>query len=343
MLSRILKPDRIEFHYLKTGKRYDMSGDYALPFETILPDHRGLIIPIYSQGRTLGEFLLWQKRSGDPYTKEDRALLRTFANQATVALEKAELYEQLKQHSDNLEDKVQERTRHLEELRTSQREFIDDISHALQTPLTVLTSTIEIVTKNISADQHRHVSMATRSIEELSRLTSNLLALARIESLPGSDAPMSFNLSESIERIVEYVHVICVNNEIQFSANIAPEIYLDGNKRQIEEAITNILSNAVRYTAGCPVRNIHIQLVRNNDSVEISIKDTGIGIGEERLPHIFERFYRAQDAQGSGIGLAITKRIVERHGGRIETESILGNGTIMTIHLPILSADEISA
>lgn len=330
-LNHILKPERIEFQYAQNAKRYDMSGDEALPFESLLPGEDGLIIPVCTDRQLIGELFLWPKRSGDLYGKEDQALLRTFASHATIALQKAELYEQLKQYSDQLEDRVRDRTRHLEDLRTSQREFMDDVSHALQTPLTVLTSTMELLMKEFPPEQNRHFLTASHSMDELTRLIRNLLALARVEALPDTDESARFNVSEVMEHLVEYVGVICTNAGITLHADIAPEIYLDANQAQIEEAVTNLLSNAVRYSSDSPIRNIYVRLMQNGPEVEISIQDTGIGIHADRVPHIFERFYRAQDALGSGIGLAITKKIIERHGGSIAVQSELGTGTIMTV------------
>ncbi|MDB5237246.1 MAG: sensor histidine kinase [Parcubacteria group bacterium] len=334
-LTKVLKSERIEFLYLKTGNRYDHTGRIALPFEPLLPQEDGLIIAICSENGPIGELLLWAKRSGDPYTKEDKALLRTFASQASIALEKAELYEQLKEHSETLEGKVQDRTQHLESLRASQREFMDDISHALQTPLTVLTSAMEVVGKDLPPEQNHHIRLAERSVGELSRLVQNLLVLARIDAMPDERAGTSFDLASLTERLIEYVGVICANKGIILTSAIEPGLSVIGNKMQIEEALTNILANSVRYTAGCLHPSIHVELARSTSGfVCLSVKDTGVGISEEKLPHIFERFYRAQDTQGSGIGLAITKRIVERHNGRIEVASAPGNGTTMIVYLP---------
>lgn len=333
-LSRILKPERIEFAYAKTNTRYGCNGAYVAVAGAVLPGEDGLVIPVCSGEKILGQFLLWPKRSGDPYTAEDRSLLRTFASQSTVALEKAELYEQLKEYSVDLERKVLDRTQHLEDLRTSQRGFMDDISHALQTPLTVLISTMELVTEDMPAEKNRYLRLATRSMDELSRLIRNLLALARIEALPEEVTSVRFDLSAVLGNLVEYVGVICTERGITLTSDIPSGLHMQANQAHIEEALTNLLSNSVRYTAACPVRNIHVSLASVGSSVEIMVKDTGIGISEDRLPHIFERFYRAQDKQGSGLGLAITKQIVERHNGTIFASSSFGNGTTMLLRFP---------
>lgn len=328
-LSHILKPERVEFAHSKTSERYGAYGERVTSGDYPSVKEDGLVISITTENHAIGEFLLWPKRSGDPYTKEDKMLLRTFAIQAAVALEKAELYEQLKEYSEHLEEKVQDRTKHLEDLRASQREFMDDISHALQTPLTVLSSTID------GLAQSRHTKLARQSINKLSRLIQNLLTLAWIEALPETETAVPFNLSNIVENLAEYVGVVSASKDIKLQTNITKDIWLTGNQTQFEEAITNILSNAVRYTAGCSVRNITTSLVRTGEDISLSITDSGIGIEARLLPHIFERFYRAQNTKGSGIGLAITKRILERHGATISVASKLGYGTTFTVTFPL--------
>lgn len=329
ILARVLKPERIAFIHIPSGTRYGTEGAIRVS-DSDLPSEDGMIMPIYADTRCIGQILLWPKRSGDPYTSEDTALLRTFAHQASTALEKAALYDQLQQHAFVLEDRVLERTKHLEDLRAGQRDFMDEISHALQTPLTVLTSAIE----GIPDTGFKYRELASQSIEELTRLIRNLLALARVDALPEESAAVEFDLSEMLTRLVEYVSVVCEQSGIQVTAEITPGISILGNQEQIEEAVTNILSNAVRYTKDSDIRQITVQLGTTNDSVLLSIEDTGTGIDPVRLPFIFERFYRAQDREGSGLGLAITKRIVERHGGSITVTSTLGTGTLFELSLP---------
>jgi signal transduction histidine kinase len=339
-LSTILKSERIIFVRKTTGSQYGTDGILSGIQESFPAD--GYVVPVHAGGRLLGEFLLWPKRSGDPYTTEDRALLRTFASQAGVALEKATLYERLRQHSHSLEDTVRKRTAHLEVLRAEQRELMDDISHALQTPLTVLKSAVEKSTDDVEAVRVRYQELSLRSIDELSRMIRGLLSLARVDSVPFESAHTPFDMSGVIVRLVEYVQIVCESKDIVFVTDIAPRIPMHGSQAQIEEAVTNILSNAVRYTEKAPVRRITLRLCKHAEWITITIEDTGEGIAVEKLPHVFERFYRAQSEQGSGLGLAITKRIVERHQGRIEIESVLGKGAVVTIRFPLAGVSTVA-
>ena len=123
-------------------------------------------------------------------------------------------------------------------------------------------------------------------------------------------------------------------------SDIKPDITIVGNKRQIEEAITNIVGNAVKYIGDEKDKKILISLTKTDDAVELKIKDTGIGIANKDLPHIFERFYRVQDerhenVKGTGLGLAISKRIIEKYNGTIEAESEVGKGTTIRVAFKI--------
>ncbi|MBU0750440.1 ATP-binding protein, partial [Patescibacteria group bacterium] len=271
-------------------------------------------IPIYLNGKVFGTFLLGPKRSGDAYTAEDRILLRTFGAQAPVAFQKALLFERQKRHSQELEETVASRTRHLEELHLVQRQFVDDVSHALQTPLTILKSALETTRKgSIQID---------RSVDDMSRLIRDLLALARLDAPTTPSDTVTCDLQSLLEGIAQYVHVLCRAHDITLTHTLQTKVSISGDSKQLEEAITNILSNAVRYTNKSEEKRIHISLLTNDVSIIIRISDTGPGIDQERLPHIFTRLYRAQEHEGSGLGLAITKRIVERHNGTLSAESV---------------------
>jgi len=284
-------------------------------------------VPIYSNGRLFGSFLLGPKRSGDAYTTEDQILLRTFGAQAPVAFQKALLFERQKRHSQELEETVAARTKHLEELHRVQRQFVDDVSHALQTPLTILKSALETTKEgNPQID---------RSVDDMSRLIRDLLALARLDAPTEQSDAVACNLQTILQDIAQYVDVLCRANTITLTHELKSSVSIPGNPKELEEAITNILSNAVRYAHKSEEKRIHIALFTTNSSIVIRISDTGPGIDSERLPHIFTRLYRAQEHEGSGLGLAITKSIIERHNGTLSAESVPGRGTTIQISFPI--------
>lgn len=321
---------------------FESSRDGNVFKEEAVPgaETHALCVPVRLDTEAMGMLHLGAKRSDDPYSTDDVKLLRTFASQAAVAIKKADLYQELKEYSIGLEQKVHERTAHLEELQKSQRRMIDDVSHELQNPLAVIKTTAELLLRNGSGDLKNHFSVIEHSVDNLSRLVANLLRLARMETEEAPTAHTRFDLSRLTQEISEYTEVTSKEHGIELATAIEPDICITGRKELIEELVTNLLSNAVKYTRESPVRQICIELTSSHGFAELAVRDTGIGIAPEDLPHIFERFYRARaagnKAKGTGLGLAISRKIATQHGGELRAESAgIGKGSAFILALPI--------
>ena len=293
-----------------------------------------LSIPILLENKQLAFMTLEQKISGDQYTNEDLNLLKTFANQAAVALQKAIFFEQIKTHSEDLEKKVEERTTQIKILQQDQKQMMIDIAHGLQSPLTIIMGHLNFLKKELP--YNKDIEIFEYSIDEVSKLIYDLLKLAALEGSIENYSYKPFNLSDALNGLLEYFDVVAQSNDIKLNYDIKPDITIAGDRRQIEESITNIVSNAMKYINNENDKEISISLTKIDDTVELKIKDTGIGIAAKDLPHIFERFYRVQDEihkniKGAGLGLAISKRIIEKFNGTIEAESEVNKGTTFTI------------
>ncbi len=337
-LQDILKPTFIEFAHASTGKVFDLENHTSARRAPRGMSNNGLQISIVSRKRSVGTFTFGPKRSGDPYTSEDHMLLRTFASQASVAFEKAELYQELQTYSESLEQKVGERTQRILKLQEQQRQLFDDISHALQTPLTVLKSALESMNREKIVSEKRAVECMEHSLDDLSARIRNLLQLARIDAVPMDEQKECVDIGLLVAAVIEYVEVICREKDITVRVTLEPGLIIFGNKKQIEELITNLLSNAVRYTGSCLIREISVAVRARKKDVEFALTDTGIGIAKDRLPYIFDRFYRAGDTDsasgGYGLGLAISKSIAERNAGTISVSSTYGKGTRFIVRFP---------
>ncbi|CAN5741717.1 hypothetical protein BH11PAT2_BH11PAT2_00700 [soil metagenome] len=339
-LDRVLHPKYLYFIYAQTEECFDCTGRISAENHPRL-DQDGsqqYVLPIESGDHPLGEFILGPKRSGDTYSSEDHTLLRTFASQATVAIQKAELYQELLEHNDTLEQKVEDRTRHLQDMQVEQQVFFDDISHALQTPLTVLKSGVDLLTSGRATPDTKVYKSMEYSIDNLSQLIRNILDLSRIGTQALNVTSEIFNLSVCLSQILEYVGTVVHEQDISLSKDIEPSLCIRGNQKQIEEVITNLLSNAVRYTEGCFIRSIQVTLAAREDEIVLIVKDSGVGIAPTELKNLFGRFYRAETSRdhtkGYGLGLAIVKRIVTSHNGSVTVESELGIGTSFTVRFP---------
>jgi signal transduction histidine kinase len=137
-------------------------------------------------------------------------------------------------------------------------------------------------------------------------------------------------------KILDYVRVIADTEGTAVKAALEKDCLVYGNQQQLEEAVLNILSNAIKYSSGCSLRRVEFRLQKQRGGSEITIRDWGVGMTKEQSQHIFNRSYRAPSnpQEGYGLGLAITKRIVEQHNGRISVQSSVGKGTSIKVFIP---------
>src|SRR3990167_11059541 len=297
-----------------------------------------LIAPIFLSQRPIGAIVLGPKLSGDPYRDEDAALLNTLSNQLAVGLEKARLFGKLKKYSGTLEERVHERTVELERLQEEQRQMMVDISHRLQTPLTIMKSEVGLMKKRKPSEQ---MDAFERSIDGISKFIYDLLNLARLGAKKRDFRNEKLDLSILLKDLVEYFGVMAASKNIQLSSRIDPEVAVFGNKDQLEELMTNLTSNAFKYLDARRNKEVLVTLSKSGDRLVLEIADNGRGIAPEDLDKIFERFYRGRGTDenivdGTGLGLAIAKRITENHNGKISIQSSPGTGTKVAVELPSL-------
>lgn len=292
-------------------------------------------ISITLENKPIGAIILGKKLSGDPYTDEDIKLLQTFAYQAGVALKKSELYEIMKNYSCKLEETVMKRTAKIEEMHGKQKQIMMDISHGLQTPLTIIKGELGLLKKqNINAENFASLE---KSIDRISKFIYDLLRLARLEMFEGDFKKEPVDISRMLKDLMDEFNIMAKEKNITITGDISSGIIVLGDKSKLEELAANLVSNAIKYISN--ERKIFVKLRKIGNTVKLDVKDTGIGIKEKDISNIFNRFYRVRennhlDAKGTGLGLAICKKIAEKHGGAIGAESELGKGTIFTVVLP---------
>lgn len=230
-------------------------------------------------------------------------------------------------------------------LENSRREFVANVSHELRTPLTTVKSYAETLL-DIMSDEELDKDMLSSFLEtinsetdRMTRLVKDLLLLSRLDYGVVDMYRDYFSVSELIEDTVRRLRRYAdeKNQKLIYDPTNALPSYF-GNSDRIEQVLTNIITNAIKYTPDGG--SVFISTVYINNSIVIKVKDTGIGIPEENLKHIFERFYRVDKARsrqmgGTGLGLAIAKEIVESHGGSITISSVPDYGTDVMITLPI--------
>jgi heavy metal sensor kinase len=221
------------------------------------------------------------------------------------------------------------------------KQFSTDVSHELRTPITAIRGQLEVALFTAkTTDQYREAMFnALQDIDRLSQIVRALLLLSQAESGQLVLQKSKLNLAEVVEDLVDQFQIPAEAAGVRLSADIPSQCLAQVDRVQIERMITNLLSNALKFTPeGGKVR---MAVKSESDQVEIVVEDTGRGIATEHLPHIFDRFYRVPGSgtapapeQGLGLGLSFVAWIVKAHGGRIEVDSTPGKGTRFTIRLP---------
>lgn len=229
----------------------------------------------------------------------------------------------------------------------AQQRFTADASHELCTPLTVLKGETEVALLERRTPEEYEALLRSNleEIERLSRLASNLLLLARADAGERQVARDLVVINDVLNDVRVRLEQVAKERGVELRIEAPELVVVEGDRVALEQVIFNLIGNALRYTPRGGT--VEIKLCCGSEgTVRLEVADTGIGIPPEALPHIFERFYRADNARacqpgGSGLGLAICKTVAEAHGGRIEVESAVGHGSRFTLVLPaITSADE---
>lgn len=298
-----------------------------------------LVVPVFSKNNLNGILILGKKLSGDAFMKKDIEMLNIFSQQAGTAFENAKLYEEVKEYSENLEKKVKERTRKLKQLHNYQLKFLTDLSHELQTPMSVLKGNLGLLHEKIGSNKtnNKILEAMDRSSDRVSKIINDLLFLVREDFKNKKFVKKPVNLTKLLQEIYEDFQILAWNRNIYFYFQKYGEMIALGDEEKLRELFINLISNALKYTS--VGGKIEIRLSEKNNYAEVVVSDTGCGILQKDLPHIFERFYQVSKGQskseGVGLGLAICKQIIESHDGKINVKTKMGEGSEFIVLLPI--------
>jgi heavy metal sensor kinase len=220
-----------------------------------------------------------------------------------------------------------------------ERRFTADASHELRTPLTVIKGRIDVtVSRPRTVQEYTHtLHEVGREADRLIRLANDLLFLTRLGQRTLSMQPQPVNLSDLLSAIVDQVRPLAEAKALELIEEVAPGLRLSGDPDYLIRLFLNILDNAIKYTpAGGTVT---VCAVAEGTTVCVTVRDTGPGIPPQHLPHLFERFYRVEadrsrETGGTGLGLAVAAEIARGHGGTLEVQSTVGQGTTCLLRLP---------
>jgi heavy metal sensor kinase len=221
----------------------------------------------------------------------------------------------------------------------SQRQFLEDLAHELKTPLAAMKGEIEVTSKRVRSPGE-YVSALSSNLEEVNRIiriVDDLLVLARLEHALSAPDLKTVDLAAVAGSAARDLQGLADAKGLELRVSASGPVLVKGNEDALKRLAVNMVDNAIKFTPA-PGR-IAVSVAAGPEGAVMMFEDTGVGILEEELPGIFDRFSRgsrSRDSAGHGLGLSIVKSIVENHGGRIEVRSAVGRGTTFTIVLPLL-------
>ncbi len=222
----------------------------------------------------------------------------------------------------------------------AQKRFTADASHELRTPLAIMKIENEVLLQNPKAQTADYRKTVTSTLEEVNRMSAiveNLLALSRGDQSPGNLQKSIVDFKHVVLGVIHKMQLLAKKNGLTLSVGTMESGSIFGIAYSLEHLTSNLIQNAIQYTpAG---GTIEVTVLQKASMMELAVKDTGIGIASEDLPHVFDRFYKADSARthhagGAGLGLSIVKAIVEFHEGHIRIDSTLNEGTQVAVELP---------
>ena len=291
-----------------------------------------------------------EKSSGDFYSADDIEVLQIFTPEMAIAVKNSQSYEEIKMFNITLALEVKKATRRLRSankklkvLDQMKDEFVSIASHELRTPMTAIKGYLWLVLnkdRKIPAKTKKHLDRAYESTERLISLVNDMLNVSRIEGGRIELIPKKFNLSQLVYEVKDEISSKSEEKAILISVDSPKKLPITADEDKIHQVIINLVGNAIKFT---PEKGkINIRLSKPNQrEVQIDISDTGIGIKKQDMDKLFTKFGRldtslspAQKTSGTGLGLYISKNIIELSGGKIWVDSTPGKGSTFSFTLP---------
>lgn len=291
-------------------------------------------VPIETPQGRLGVVTVYEKRSGD-FTASDGKLIRAVARQAGIAIENSKLIEGLISQNTELE-RLNVELKALDQLKS---DFVSNVSHELRTPLASIKGFAATILDDPEMPDEvlrEFVGIIDDESDKLIFIINDILDISKIMS-----GHMNYELRDqpferTVEAVVALLDIQARKKGLALIFDLIDPVIARFDHHRMSQVLTNIVGNAIKFTDTGSVR---LTQWLADDELHLAVTDTGIGISDDQLPHIFDKFYRVENVvhtkEGTGLGLALVRTIVEHHGGRIEVVSREGEGSTFTVHLPM--------
>jgi signal transduction histidine kinase len=290
-----------------------------------------LAAPLLREGVPVGAILI-RRMEVQPFSDQQITLLQSFADQAAIAIENVRLFTE-----------IQDKTQQLEIANRHKSEFLANMSHELRTPLNAVIGFSEVLIERmfgeVNAKQEEYLNDILSSGKHLLSLINDILDLSKIEAGRMELEAQPFDLPSALDNALTLIRERAARHSIGLEVHVDPRIgEVVADERKVKQVLLNLLSNAVKFTP--EGGKITMGAALNGDAVAVSVADTGIGIAAEDQEAVFEEFRQVGDdyarkREGTGLGLALARRLVELHGGTLSLESELGQGSTFTFTIPV--------
>ena len=309
----------------------EYTGTRVRPMLARLGYRSVLAVPLLREERIMGALTVWRKEAGS-FSAEVVNLLQTFATQSALAIQNARLFRE-----------IEEKSRQIEMANRHKSEFLANMSHELRTPLNAIIGFSEVLGERMFGELNEKQAEYTDDIlssgRHLLSLINDILDLSKVEAGRMELELTKFDLPMAIDNALTLIRERASRHGIRLHHSVDERLgELTGDERKIKQILLNLLSNAVKFTP--EGGRVDVDAVSSDGVVEISVSDTGIGIAPQDQETIFEEFRQvgtdyAQKREGTGLGLTLTRKFVELHGGKIWVESELGRGSRFIFTLPV--------
>ena len=341
--------DRVDLEYAQNQCMLDLMTKSSIKSK--------LVVPIVVNAELWGLLIAHQCQSPRQWQVQETQFLQRVAEHLALAIDRSELHLASLWHTQNLEQRVNERTRELRDAvivaqtaNQSKTEFLALLSHELRTPLTSILGLSDTLLRlpllNLNERQQKYLQIIHNSGEHLSELIDDILDFYKLEVGKTFLKISEFSLTRLVEHVVEIVKPKAERGKIDLEVQTidngntsqidSRELRFSGDRKRIGQILLNILINAIKFTP--EDGSVIVRTWLEDGTAVFEIEDSGIGIEVEQIPRLFKKFYQLdsnydRDYGGMGLGLAITQQLVELHGGSIEVDSIVGSGSTFTVRL----------
>jgi signal transduction histidine kinase len=333
----IIDKETIHVHDLKS--EVETEFPHSKPRQAISGARTLLTTPLLPKGRAFGAIVI-RRKEVRPFSDKQIKLLRTFADQAVIAIENVRLFQEIQEKSGQLET-ANERLKELDRLKS---DFVSNVSHELRTPLTAIKGAVDLLLREVpgplNESQTHYLSRVRSNTQHLAGLINDLLDLAKIEEGKVELKGARVSVGGLMHEVMETVKPLAVEKPVLLEVKVPePSVLVWADRDKVTQVLMNLIGNAIKFTP--PQGRVTVSASRDGTEwAQVSVNDSGPGISAEECQKIFQKFYQVSEGgglkpKGTGLGLAISKALVELNGGKIWVESEEGRGSTFSFTLPV--------